>query len=258
MSSQPGAPVPPALAPAAIMVGRRRLDGWDARPAALLDELRPRLAASELRRIAGGNHGLDVDRHLAALVAIQATGLIPQPLAWHPRETLELERWRNDDHTDHVARAFACAVLLIDAGGATPRDGHEQTMPVLIESCAALGDAALAGAAGLLVALVEAFDEQWQELPFAYLGLLVAAAARDPRDPRLPSLCARLIDAAATASGYGADVPRPGWLLDQTRFDAKHRLWRRLVARYLAAPAGHDASLTHLAAIAIRIQDVAE
>jgi hypothetical protein len=256
--STPGDPAPPALAPAAIILGRRHLDGWDARPAELLDGLRPRLAVSELRRIAGGSHGFDVDEHMAALVAIQATGLIPQPLAWHPRETLELERWRNDARTDHVARAFACAVLLIDAGGATPRDGHEQTIPVLIESCAVLGDAALAGAVGLLVALVEAFDEQWQELPFAYLGLLVAAAARDPRDPRLPALCARLIDAAAVASGYGADVPRPGWLLDQTRFDAKHRLWRRLVARYLAAPAGDDPSLAHLAGIAVRIQDSAE
>src|SRR5688500_1162026 len=103
------------LPPAAIVAARRRLEGWAAQPAGLLDWLRPQLTVETLRRIAGGSHGLDAEEHLAALVEIQRTGLVPQPLAWHPRETLELERWRTGDATDHVARAFACTVLLIEA-----------------------------------------------------------------------------------------------------------------------------------------------
>jgi len=242
------------LTPAAIAIARRRLHGWEPDPAGLLDWLRPKLTPAMLHRIASGSHGFDLEQHLAALVDIQTTGRIPQPLAWHPRETLELERWSNGDHTDHVARAFACTVLLIDAAGPTHRDGHEQTLPVLIESCAILGDDALARTVGLMVTLVEAFGDRRQELPFSYLGLLVAAAARDPRDSRLPQLVAQLIEAAAVASGYGADVPRPDWLLDQTRFDAKHKLWRRQAARYLDEPGREDPSLAHLADIAERLR----
>ena len=151
-------------------------------------------------------------------------------------------------------RAFACALLLLEAAGPTWRDGDEATMEILIESCLALGDEAMARAVGLLVTMVEAYAETRHELPFAHLGVLIAAAARDPRDPRLPRLVEQLIEAAAVASGYGADVPRVDWLLDQTRYDSKHKEWRKLAARYLGEPSREDPSLAHLAEIAERLR----
>lgn len=243
------------VAPAALFVRRRTLAGWDPDPAALLDWLRPRLTDAARRDLAAADWGTDAARHLDAIVDLQVSGLVPQPLAWHPREVLELRRWSRGDRVDHVQRAFACTVLLIDLAGPLYRDGHEQTLAILVESCLALGDDALAGAIALQVALIETLEDHRVELPFAYLGLLIAAATRDPRDPRLPALADALIAAAATASGYGADVPRPGWLLDLTRFDARHALWRQLAERHLGAPAAADPALAHLGAIAARLRD---
>lgn len=246
---------PRGLAPAAIVNHHQRLDGWDPDPAALLDWLRPQLTDRALRAIAGGDWGSDGDKHLAALVDIHTTGLIPQPLAWHPREVLELYRWTQGDQTDHVARAFACTVLLLDGVGPAYRDGHEQTMAVLIDSCLVLGDEALARAVGLLVTVADGCHDYYAESLFAQLGLLMAAAARDPRDARLPALAERLIAAERAQHGeHGYRGTEWGWLLGRTNFDQRHKLWRRLGQQLLAEPARADPSLAYLADLAERLR----
>jgi hypothetical protein len=239
------------VAPAALVVTRRCLEQWQPDPSGLLDWLRGRITPDALARIAAADFGFGRDTHLAALRDIQATGLIPQPLEWHPREVLELIRWRDGENIDHTARAFACTVLCLDAAGPSYRDGHEQTMAVLLESCLLLGDEATALAPGLMVTLVQSFAEFRAELGFAYLGLLLAAAARDPHDPRLAPLADRLVAAELETRRAGDG---PGWLLGQTRFDLRHGLWRLLAEDLLAGPARGQPSLAHLAAIAERLR----
>ncbi len=237
---------PRGVSPAALVVMHRRLEGWGAEPARLLDLLSARLGAKSVKAIAGCDYGHDYDTHLATLQDILSTGLIPQPLRWHPREVLELTRWTEGAKTDHVARAFACCVLCIDGAGPDYHDGLEQTIAVLIESCIELGAEAHDAAIGLMVVLCEAMEDYRGELVFAYLGLLVAAAAKGPDDPRLRALAELVI---TTADRLGADrLPRPewGWLLGTTYFDQRHRLWRRLVRDTLVGP-------PHLCEIAARL-----
>lgn len=221
------------LAPPAIVVAHRRLDSWIADPTALLEWLRARISPASLTAISATDT-TDHDKHLAAVTDIARTGLIPQPLDWHPRESLEHTRWATGDHVDHVARAFACTVLLIDAAGPTQRDGHEQTIPVLIESCLALGTETLAPLTGLLVTLAEAYESSATELPFTLLGLLVAAAALDAADPRLSALAHHLI--AHEEASDGTKIDPTVWLLGRTRFDARHNLWRALASQHLSGP----------------------
>jgi hypothetical protein len=239
------------IAPAALVMTHRHLEQWQPDPAGLLDWLRERITPKALAKIAAADFGFGCDTHLAALSDIQATGLIPQPLEWHPREVLELVRWREGENTDHTARAFACTVLLLDAAGPTYRDHHEQTMAVLLDSCLALGDEAVGRALGLMVTLVQAFKESRVELSFAYLGLLLAAAARNPYDQRLAGLADRLVAAELEArrAEHG-----PGWLLGLTRFDARYGLWRSLVEDLLAEPSRGKPSLAHLWTIAERLR----
>jgi hypothetical protein len=222
-----------ALAPSAIVVAHRHLDGWSSSPTELFDWLRGRVSARSLQTIASSDH-IDHDKHLEAVTEIARTGLIPQPLAWHPRETLELTRWAKGTEVDHLARAFACTVLLIDAAGPTYRDGHEQTIPVLIESCLELGAETLAPLVCLLATVAEAYEACYTEMPFTLLGLLLAGAALDANDPRLASLAHRLI--AHEEASDDVMVDPASWLLGRTRFDARHKLWRSLAAQLLVGP----------------------
>ena len=224
---------PRGLAPAALVVRNRRLEEWEADPAGLLDWLRGRITPKALATMSVADFGSDRDTHLAALRDIVETGLIPQPLAWHPREVLAITRWLDGEKTDHAARAFACTVLCLDAAGPVYRDGHEPTPALLLESCLALGGEAVARAVGLMVTLAEAFEDYRHELGFAYLGLILAAAARDPHDPRLARL---------------AEMPIA------TEVDARHGPWRSLSEDLLAWPSRDDPSLAHLATIAARVR----
>ena len=232
-----------ALAPAAIVVAHRRLDSWGSNPAELFDWLRERVSERSLRAIASDH--IDHDKHLEAITDIARTGLIPQPLAWHPRETLELTRWAKGEEVDHLARAFACTVLLIDAAGPTYRDGHEQTIPVLIESCLALGTETHAPLVSLLATVAEAYEAYYTEMPFTLLGLLLAGAARDASDPRLTALSHRLV--AHEEASDDVMVDPKSWLLGRTRFDSRHKLWRSLAAQLLVGP-------QHLVAINERLR----
>lgn len=244
---------PRGTAPGAIVVCHRRLENWEAQPAQLLDWLRARITSKSLHAIAKADWGMGYDKHLAALVDIQSTGLIPQPLQWHPGEVLELTRWKEGAATDHVARAFACTVLCINVCGPEYKDGLAPTVAVLIESCLALGDDALSAAVGLLVTMVEAHEDWRSDHAFALLGLLLVAAARNPHDERLVALSERLVEIERERQQNGYRRPKWGWLLGLESFDVRHALWRSL-AEGVLAPAAGDPALAHLAAIAARLR----
>lgn len=216
---------PRGAAPDRLLVPVRTLAGWQADRGRLFDWLRSRITLEQLTGIAGADWGNGFHVHLAALVEIQKTGLIPQPLTWYPREVLELRRWSEGESTDHLARAFVCSVLCLDG----PTEGLDSSMIVLVDSCRVLGDEAVAAAIGLLVALCESLEDFRSELPLARLALLVAAAARDPHDARLPALCSRVLEAE----------PRD--------FGLRAKLWMRLIDDVLA-------SIPHFAPIAKRLR----
>jgi len=213
---------PRGVSPDALLVSQRTLAGWQPERARLLDWLRPQLTMKQMSNIAAADYGHNLQVHLAALLEIQKTGLIPQPLMWFPREVLELRRWSEGPDTDHLQRAFACTVLCLDASSI------ESSAAPLVDSCLVLGLEALAGAVGLLVAICESLDDYRTELGMARLGLLVAAAARDPADARLPALCSRILE----------DNTRP--------FGQREKMWHRLIDEVLAP-------IPHLAPVAARL-----
>jgi hypothetical protein len=239
---------PTGLPPNKIARAHHTLDGWSSDPARLLDWLRPQLDAKQLDTLATAA-GSEREMHLAVLADIWRSGLVPHPLGWHPREALELERWKTGIHADPRRCAFACAILLIDTTGPIYRDAFEPSIAMLVESCRELGDEALDGAIGLLVTLAESFEPRLPDIAFALLGLLLAAAARDPLDPRLPALCDRLITIVADFERRFT-VDTPEWLLGLTGFDSRHAVFRSLVTSVL----GSEAAPPHLGAIAARLR----
>lgn len=240
--------------PEEIAVRRSPLPGWQAAPGALLTWLRARVTDRTLRRIASADYGSSFEQNLAPLRDIYETGALPRPLDWHPLEVLSLTRWSEGERTDHLARAFACAILCIDATSEAPRCGEPETvLPQLLDSCLRLGPEALVHLRGLAVALLESREED-EDAPLLSHGLLLCAAAVDPADPRLPALAAR-VDALAAqqaARPRHSDSPGGGWLWGSTYFQLCHPLWRALTAEVLGRAVAAVPSAGYLAELAAR------
>lgn len=113
--------------------------GPEPSPSALLNLIRSTISATSLETIAKADYGMDFRDHLAALTAIADTGLVSTPTAWVPGEVLGLYRWHSGGETDHLARAFCCAALTLDASLLYPTAYMETTAPYLVESCLVLG-----------------------------------------------------------------------------------------------------------------------
>lgn len=211
--------------------------GWMKDAGALLEWLRPRMTEPMLTTIAEADGGYDLDEHLWALRGIVASGRVPVPLEWEPREVVSMSHWAEGLDVDHVQRAFCGTVLSLANLGPDPRgyDGIEDHLAILLESCAILGAEALVRAEGLLVALSESPECELRERAFAALGLLLAAVQRDPHDPRLETLAAHLLALDAELVRIGHYVhPEHGFVLGATCFDARCRTWKRLVQETFA------------------------
>jgi hypothetical protein len=179
---------------------------------------------------------MDFDQHFAALEAIRTAGTIPQPLDWFPLETLQLARWLDGPDVDHLSRAFVCTVLCIDDAGPMSRTyGNESTLAVLLESCFVLGIEAVDALIELLAAMADAYGDVDMRL-FAELALVLAAAWRDPGDPRIPLLVDRLVH-DEPLHRRTATLVSEGWLLGITNFDQRHATWRAMIRWVLALPA---------------------
>jgi hypothetical protein len=193
----------------------------------LLDRLRARLTDEQLDGIAQADYGMAWLKHQRALQEIRATGLVPAPLDWYPREVLQLVRWRRGAGVDHVARGFACAALAVEAGMNPPDHHISDIIAPLIDSAWALAlDAELEA---LLVWLAEVMAD---DFAWPMLGLVLTYARRAPDDARLDALVERMI--AAEAAAYTGTWPDVGWLFRTTNYDQSRDLWHALATQALA------------------------
>jgi hypothetical protein len=240
---------PHGYSPADIMAKRRDLDGFSSDPAGLLTWLRARLTQDAIESIAGADYGCDFAAHLRELSDIRQSGRVPHPLQWEPREVLALYRWRERHEADHVARAFACALLAIDSSGPRRRvDTPEEVFPVLLESCIELGSEAMDLAEGFFAAIVEAAPDR--DRAFATFALLLVTAARVPDDPRLDDLTNVVIQLEAEAPD---DRPEAGWLFRTTFHDIRRSLWVSLTHDIIGRAVETHRGLPHLREILQRV-----
>lgn len=233
---------PAGVRPDEVAEHRVRLEGWEADAAALLDWLRPQMNQERLLSVARADYGMEADRHLIALREIVETGLIPQPLDWHPGEVLHLTRWGQGIHVDQVERAFACAVLCI--AEVDPFERSDADAVILLESCLVLGDEAITRLPGLFVALVEAttwrFDDDIEFATDAVLALLLTAGHLDPADPRLDALAETTLDA--------------GGLHELLQDSMRAELWQRIAADVLPHAVLAQPDALHLADLARQVE----
>ncbi len=202
-----------------------------------------------LREIAAADYGRDVDLHLPYLTRLRDHGEIPVPLAWEPREVLELIRWSEPDDPEwgpgghgergEWMRAFACAGLLraeFDPANNSERaDGQNQTLAGLLMSIRAL-DAGLESAVpGFVAWLMEVQPAPPNERAFVGVGLLWSLERSKARvaDAALVELCQWISACEAEANsnahaGYG--LPQGPWLLSTTYFNLRHAAWRTIGA----------------------------
>lgn len=112
-------------------------------PDALLHAVRPLVDVAMLKKIADADYGMGSAENLEILKQIQQGGMPPVPLLWNPHEVCALTRWetpKKDDRRGHIARLFACAILLRAAlDGETEVMGLTDTMIVALDSAAVLG-----------------------------------------------------------------------------------------------------------------------
>lgn len=215
--------------PDALRRPRRSLLGLEvhADACALLDHLRARITPVQLQRIAKADYGMAYERHLAALEHIATTGRVMAQLPWEPLEVLQLTRWAEGVDVDHVARAFACAVLLLG-----DPDGHVSTWAPLVESAIALGEPLLGVTEAFAVWEVTCLSEFDTETRVATLwALALCAASRAGVDPRLSTIAELLWDTDddCIVAGNGSSI------LDYT---VNAELWRHLTQEVLVPRRG--------------------
>ncbi|MEZ4663519.1 MAG: CPCC family cysteine-rich protein [Caldilineaceae bacterium] len=165
----------------------------------LLEQLARFVHDGLLRSIAQADYGMNVDEHLAALRGIHA-GKIPVPIAWEPREVLELVRWSQPDGPNgrwdgkdagrdgHLQRAFACTALLLIANepenSGRLMGSEKDSIIQLIGSVLALDLKLERPALRLLSECVLAIGLGDEELPFFALGILLLAATLPDIEPQ--------------------------------------------------------------------------
>ena len=221
---------PVASTPEAELSPMRHLEGWEARdPRVLFDRVRAQLRPEMIEVIANADYGHAWVKHSQALVEIQASGNFEVPLDWYPLEVLSLTRWSRGAKTDHVQRAFACAVLVLE--GVHPRSKQigelNDALAPLIESAWSLQ---LSGELEqLLVWLTEVIEPE-EGFIWPLFGLVLTRARQAPEDPRLGALVALLEEAEAAARH---ERPEAGWLLRISDSDLNLPLWSALAAEVL-------------------------
>ncbi len=219
-------------------------------PTNLLRWLAPQIDDGMLREIAQEDCGCDVDLHFAALRHIRENLEVPAPLAWEPKEVLELVRWSEPDDpprepSGHLTRAFCCTALLLAA--TDPENdtilSENETIIQLVLSSIALGTEACNRAVEFLAwrLLCDPYDEE--EHPFFAVALLLLRThlyrAEDSTSDLL-ALCewAR-VEEARLRKELGCATPDSKddyWLLGLVVHDQRHSAWQSAAATYLSNP----------------------
>ncbi|MCB9700775.1 MAG: hypothetical protein H6711_02655 [Myxococcales bacterium] len=241
---------PHGVRPEALRVRSRTFPGPAPDTAGLIEWLRAGLSDASLEAIAEVDYGYEAAKKLATLRDLRAQGLLPRRLDAGIHEAFALTRWSSGAGVDHRARAFACALLLVDTHDDDPAD----TTPILVESCLALGDEATRLGAGYLAwiassdapPLVDEDEEEDEEDeedegadPSALLGLALLVAAVDPGDPALDAITQALID----HPWCGAEG-----LQESLRRSLRAELWDDLIAAYLVPAVAERPAIARLLA----------
>jgi hypothetical protein len=171
---------------------------------------------------------------------------LPLKLGWEPREVLSLFHHETGLKVDHVARAFACAVLCFGAAGHETGwvNGVESTLAVLLESAREIG-AMNADLVAFLAAISEGLGDKTEQL-FGRFAMLLAAVAVAPADPRIPALVAEVESLEPEALGHGFSKAEHGYLFRATHFDGRHDLWKKLTRELLTPAAATSPAIARL------------
>ncbi|MGN9909632.1 hypothetical protein ACTMTJ_18975 [Phytohabitans sp. LJ34] len=195
---------------------------------ALRDWLRPWMDAAIVCEIAKMDYGMRVEEYRREIEELLVVRHLPAELDWNPREVLALtSSWRPDEPRGHIARLFACMVLVRADDTPAPAD----QLAALVESALALGPDATDAAVRFLAWCRQQVPGTWrydaEARPFLSLGLLLVYAAGRP-DPAVVAELAREVgvtDRASLRKSVGGDE----W-----------RTWRALVGRYPSLDLPHD------------------
>lgn len=230
--ADPAHEIPEPPAPGADCDAVRAVADTDA----LLNAIRPLVDAVSLKKIADADYGMDSDKNCEILTHIRDGASVPAPLEWTPHEVCALTRWetpKKDDRRGHIARLFACAILLrasLDSG--TEVMGITDTLIVALESAAVLGVDFVDAYVRWAAAGIDRADTDND-----YIGASIVLAR---------GLGARVVDASAchallrwvsfrleswTMVYDVAPGNKPKGLLDWTFFNQRHAVWHALLER---------------------------
>jgi hypothetical protein len=202
---------------------RAGLEGWDgSQPFELFELLRARLDPDDVEELATAESHQDVARHLEGLEEILRAPRLELPLQGHPFFALESASWDTGERTNHLARAFACTVLLLDG----QRIRSSDTIAVLVESAWQIEvDEPLERFLGWLSEVLPIHELGW-----AMLGLALCTARRDPHSLDLGSL----VDGLAALRVHHTDgCVDPDWVYP-AEYGQRNPLWAELVEQALA------------------------
>jgi hypothetical protein len=222
----------------------------DLRPAetVLRDWVAPLLDASMIDELAAADYGADLEENRRGIHSLLTADRLPDRLAWHPSEVLELMRWSMPDdpawkpgsagRRGHLLRLFSCLVLVGVHTGQDPAD----SLAPLVDSAAELGPTAVGPTLRYLAwcRLHEPGDwrEQPEVRPLLTFALLLLLASIPPANGSIAveGLARALVDELdavetdRSQSGTSLVVPS---LLGLDPRAQRHQLWRALTKRCL-------------------------
>ena len=217
----------------------------------LMQVLAERLDDGMLEEIAAADYMMDYDAHLAALRSIRARDPPEGPMAWEPKEVLELFRWSElgDDRSGrrdrtreefHLMRAFCCAALLeafAEPANHDYFDGTNATVIQMLESLEVLGTDCEGHVAPFLAWLLIRLPDNENERGF-YILALIWALLRSGAAQREASVISNLIDwmiddeATVRRQWHGGAGQLPErWLFGTTFFNLRFAKWEQLGIR---------------------------
>lgn len=224
------------------------VDAYPPDAALLLARFRGLVDEDMIREISEADYGSDAEEHLAALLKIWREGVLPDQLAWEPREVLELIRWSEPEEPGwkpgatgrrgHLMRGFACTVLLRAIRQPANRpymEGANETLVQLLDSAQALDENLWPALARLLTwQLPQLGDED--DAPFFAFALLLVALL----DPGLALTDAQwqeianwvtAEEAAVRAAPFFLEPPHvQQWLYGLSYHDQRTTKWRAVGA----------------------------
>lgn len=200
----------------------------------LLHWVRTRIDAAMVDDIAVLDYGMHVQEYRDSIEDLMGVRRLPERLPWTPGAVLRpASSWEPapDDERGHVARLFACLVMVCTDDIAW----QAGTLAGLVESALTLGPEPTAEAlrfvAWCRVHLPGTWCDDPQAQPFLTLGLLLLYAAAHDDPPGEAALRAAFVAEAEAEIGAAGEWRH---LFKHAADGDRRQTWRILVAAYLA------------------------